>query len=401
MSEQLERVDDLAFRVAPIPPGQAARLAALRSYAIMDTPVEAAFEDITRIAAYVCQSPMAVINFIGEGRHWFKSEIGLGVRETPLHTSICAHGILEQDFLEVPDTRLDERFSHNPLVTGSPHWRFYGGAILRTPEGHALGMMCVLDTRPRTLTDEQRRVLRALARQTMAQLELRRALVRAARVNHYRGRLMAVAGHDLKQPLTEIMLVLDLLRISTMDQPNLKQIAVAVTAAERLDSELNSLAHASRMDSDPGAPALESVPVDALMSVVLETWSRAANRKGLQFQVDGCGMQILTDPTMLQTLLDNLVANAIKYTEHGSVTVSCSRCAEGVSIEVSDTGHGIAPEQQTEIFEAFRQIDPASDGLGLGLSIVKRTAEILGYPLRVDSSVGQGSTFGIIVPLSA
>ena len=400
MNQHIESTDSMALRVAPLPPGQAARLAALRSYAILDTPIEAAFEDITRIAAYICESPMAVINFIGDGRHWFKSEIGLGVRETPIHTSICAHAILEQDFLEVPDTRLDERFSHNPLVTGRPYWRFYSGAILRTPEGHALGMMCVLDTRPRRLTEDQRGVLRALARQTMAQLELRRALAQAAQTNQYRGRLMAVAGHDLKQPLTEIMLVLDLLRISPPGQADLTQIAIAVAAAERLDSDLNSLAIASRLDGESGAPALESLPVDTLMNCLLETWTHAARRKGLQLQVNECDTQILTDPTMLQTMLDNLVANAIKYTDSGSVKVECRACAEGVSIEVSDTGRGIATERLGEIFEAFRQIDPASEGLGLGLSIVKRTADILGYRLHVVSSIGQGSTFGITVPMS-
>src|SRR5882757_6300605 len=132
-------------------PNEAERLQALRSYGILDTAVEPAFDDITRIASYVCQTPISVVNLIDEGRQWFKSEIGLGARQTPLDSSICAHAILEHSFLEVPDTTRDPRFACNPLVTGAPHLRFYAGALLRTPDGLPLGTVFVLDTKPRVL----------------------------------------------------------------------------------------------------------------------------------------------------------------------------------------------------------------------------------------------------------
>src|SRR6478735_523671 len=100
------------------------RLAALRSYGILDTPLEEDFEDIVRIAAHVCKAPISVINLIDETRQWFKAEIGLGVRETPLDVSICAHAILQPGLFVVDDTTKDARFSCNPLVTGKPHLRF-------------------------------------------------------------------------------------------------------------------------------------------------------------------------------------------------------------------------------------------------------------------------------------
>lgn len=162
------------------------RIESLRAYGILDTPVEAVFEDITRIASAVCQTPISVINLVDADRQWFKSEVGLGVRETPLETSICAHAILEHDFLEVPDTTRDARFSSNPLVTGDPGLRFYAGALLKTPDGLPLGTVCVLDTEPRTLTPEQVDTLRALSRQVMAQLELRRLLAEAHAVGEHR-----------------------------------------------------------------------------------------------------------------------------------------------------------------------------------------------------------------------
>ncbi len=385
---------DTAALAAATPSGQAARLQALRDYDILDTPVEAAFEDITRIASQVCGTPIAVVNLIDECRQWFKSEIGLGVRETPLDTSICAHAILQHDFFEVPDTTLDSRFSANPLVTGDPNLRFYAGALLKTPDGHPLGTICVLDTKPRKLDEAQRGVLRALARQTMAQLELRRALVTVQRTRDYRSRLMAVAGHDLRQPLSVIMVVLDQMRRDGA-LVDAEQLALAVEAAETLDQDLTRLARAAREDD---APTPQRVDAEGLLMAVSDRWRYVATRKGLEFAVDDCDIALLSDPRMLTGVLDNLVGNAIKYTVRGSVRLRCIEHDDHLRFEVIDTGCGIAPELLDDIFEAFSQLDVHSEGLGLGLSIVRRTAEVLDHRLRVSSQVGCGSTFSIEVP---
>jgi diguanylate cyclase (GGDEF)-like protein len=166
------------------PPNEAERLATLRAYGILDTPPEPSFDAITRIAAHVCETPIALISFVEDHRQWFKSGTGLGVRETPLEMSVCAHAILQREPLVVPDTRLDPRFRDNPLVCGEPHMRFYAGAVLETEDGHALGTLCVLDVRPRTLSAEQTDILRALAGQVMALLQLYRQ-------NHLQARMLA------------------------------------------------------------------------------------------------------------------------------------------------------------------------------------------------------------------
>ena len=164
--------------IADLRAAEALRLAALRSYAILDTPPEGAFDDITKMAAMICQTPMALVSLIDSERQWFKSETGIGVSETPIGSAICAHAIRQTDLLVVPDTTKDVRFRDNPLVTGEPRLRFYAGAPLITREGHAIGTVCVLDRRPRLLNQDQLYALKALARQTMVQLELRRALNR-------------------------------------------------------------------------------------------------------------------------------------------------------------------------------------------------------------------------------
>ena len=158
------------------------RLAVLRSYDIIDTPTELAFDEITKLAALVCAAPIAVINFIESTRQWFKAEIGLGVREMPLDLSICAHALRQKGLFVVPDLTQDARFSCNPLVVGAPHLGFYAGALLETSEGLPLGTLCVLDHQPRPhgLTQAQGEALSSLAKQVMTQLEQKRLARRLA-----------------------------------------------------------------------------------------------------------------------------------------------------------------------------------------------------------------------------
>ena len=153
---------------------EARRLAALRSYDVVGTPPEGVFDDLTRLAAQLCDAPIALISLVDADRQWFKSHVGLEVCTTSRETSFCAHALASPDLLVVPDTRLDPRFATNPMVTGEPMVRFYAGAPLVNEDGHTLGTLCVLDTVPRELTDRQSEQLRALARQAMAQLTLRR-----------------------------------------------------------------------------------------------------------------------------------------------------------------------------------------------------------------------------------
>ena len=153
------------------------RLAALRAYAILDTPPEPDFDDITHLAAQVCGTPVAAISLVEDRRQWFKAEVGLGVRETPIEVSFCAQAALRPGLTVVQDASTDPRFAVNPLVVGYPRLRFYAGARLDTAEGLPLGTLCVLDYVPRDLTPEQRTALTTLARQVVAQLELRRAVM--------------------------------------------------------------------------------------------------------------------------------------------------------------------------------------------------------------------------------
>jgi PAS domain S-box-containing protein len=173
---------------APLPDNETERLGALRGLGILDTPPEPAYDELSALAAYVCQTPIALISLVDEDRQWFKSRLGWEAGETPREAAFCAHAIMQADLLIVPDARADARFANNPLVTSPPAIRFYAGAPLVTAQGHAMGTLCVLDHKPRELTAAQTRALRALSHQVVAQLRLRQQLTEQLHINAERER---------------------------------------------------------------------------------------------------------------------------------------------------------------------------------------------------------------------
>ena len=152
------------------------RVTALRNMQILDTDAEPAFDDLTLLASHICETPMAAITFVDTDRQWFKARVGIPVSQTPRSVAFCSHAIGKDGIFVVGDAEKDAAFRDNPHVTGDPHIRFYAGAPLLSREGHALGTLCVIDSRPRTLTSDQLNALDALRRQVEAQLELRRRI---------------------------------------------------------------------------------------------------------------------------------------------------------------------------------------------------------------------------------
>ncbi|HOC55051.1 MAG TPA: GAF domain-containing protein [Verrucomicrobiota bacterium] len=165
----------------PIPDNEEQRLAVLKEYHILDTDAEELYDDITRLAAYLCKVPFSTVSLLDQSRHWLKSKVGIDHREGPRDVALfSSYAILQSQPLIVRDALKDVRFVAHPLVTRTPRLRFYAGFPLINPEGFALGALCVLDRRPRQLSARQKQAMQVLARQVMALLELRRVSSRMA-----------------------------------------------------------------------------------------------------------------------------------------------------------------------------------------------------------------------------
>ena len=245
--------------------------------------------------------------------------------------------------------------------------------------------------------DELGRVAAAFDR--MAR-ELDRREEELRKADAYKTRMLAVASHDLRQPLTVIRMAHEMIARGLWGPAGRRHLARAEAAAERLRHQLDLIAEASRLDLGNAVAKVGPVALAPFLAEITAEHRDAAARKGLVLRVAGSSVVVASDREMLASMLRNLIDNAVKYTDRGGVLVGCRRRGTTVAIEVHDTGVGIAPERREEIFAEFHQLDPRREGLGLGLSIVRRTAELLGHRLELRSIEGTGSCFAIVVPLA-
>lgn len=221
-------------------------------------------------------------------------------------------------------------------------------------------------------------------------------------VNHAQKRFLAVASHDLRQPVYALRLLIASLR-EKADTAEVRSAAErAETTIEMLSELLDNLLDISRLDVGVAKPSLTDFSVGALIERIAFDFTAEARDKGLDLRMAPSSAVVRSDPVMLGRILLNLVSNAVRSTARGKILIGCRRRKDQVRIEVWDTGIGVAPEQQQAIFQEFYKIaDPGrgpSPGLGLGLSIVKRLADLLECAIEVSSTMGRGSTFTIVAP---
>ncbi len=353
-------------------PRHADRLAALQSFDVLDTPREEEFDDICALAAEICGTPVALISLVDDNRQWFKAEIGLGAAQTSLRELICAHAILQDDMLEIPDTRMDERTADNPLVTQKDGFRFYAGAVLETDDGLPIGTLCTLDYQPRRLTSTQKDTLRVLARQVMTQLQLRRALVQQ--------KLMAQEiDHRVKNSLQSIT---SIVRLQARRSENLATKSVLNELERRIGSI--ALLH----EALHKASSSEKVRLDSLMSSISGYLQQGV--------VDSIQVESHFDRIMIESkqasaialLANEFTANSIKHAfpkaQAGRIGFSGTRMEDGtLRIVMEDDGIGF---------------DRGSvSGDGLGLKIIDATIAQLNATIEQDAD-NNGVRLVITVP---
>ena len=355
------------------------RLAALQSYGILDTPRESDFDEVVKVASAICETPISVVNLIDRGRQWFKAEVGLGVRETPLDSSICAHAILQPGLFEVPDTTLDNRFCDNPLVLGDPHLRFYAGALLTTPEGFPLGTVCVLDYKPRKLDEKQRAFLKLMANQVMKMIELRRtnaaehaARLEAERLLIYNNMLMRESDHRLMNSLQLVQSILALQsRNATADETK--------TQLDLAGNRVLAIATVHRQLHLTGAQ--EEIDVQTFLQRLCESLKHTAPAQIAAININSEPMMVRSDKASgLGLLVAELVTNSFKYAyevgQRGTVTVDCRQKPDGWRLEVSDQGRGLP---------AGFDLDRSQ---GFGMKVIKAFVQRLNATMTAESRPG-------------
>jgi len=414
------------MKAAPKPANEEDRLRALRAYQVLDTLPEQSFEDLTRIASYICQTPIALISLIDDSRQWFKSKRGLNASETPRDFAFCAHAILEDKVMVVPNSSKDERFFDNPLVTGPPKVQFYAGAPLITADGFRLGTLCVIDNVPREMAITQVDALESLARLVVAQLDqrirnfeleqyqvkLNAAKIEAEESREAKARLLANMSHEIRNPLSGIVGMSQLLLDGNLAQDDRDKVRIIYNCGQSLLSLSNNILDFSKLEA--ARIELEKVPFSAseLSEEVAKLFGCVPGRECVKIAVNTAAdlpAFVLGDPNRFRQILSNLVSNAVKFTKEGNVAIFLTwedgAAGSRLRVAVKDSGPGIPPEVLPRLFQNFVQADASVarrfGGTGLGLAISKGLCEAMGGEISVRSELGQGATFEFSLPLAA
>ena len=232
--------------------------------------------------------------------------------------------------------------------------------------------------------------------------ELRAQKKAAEEASVAKSRFLAVASHDLRQPLHALELFVQALEETPLPAHANQLVSNVRRSVNSMEELFDALLDISRLDAGAVRPRVESLPLADLFERLSFEYAPVAKQKGLSLSVVKTSVYVRSDPTLLARIVRNLVANAVRYTERGQVTIGCRRHGAQVRIEVWDTGPGIAPEKHALVFQEFTQLgNPDRDrrkGLGLGLAIVERLARLLGHEVELRSRVGKGSVFAVTVP---
>lgn len=378
----------------------------MRSYSILDTLPESDYDNITKIAAEICGTPISLISLIDDKRQWFKSHHGLDATETPKEYAFCGHAInTPNDVFIVQDARKDERFHDNPLVTGDPHVIFYAGVPLVSEAGLPLGTLCVIDHKPNLLSQSQISSLSALSNQVINLLELRkskhqleRTIMELEEKNEGLERFAVVAAHDLKTPLINISSLAQLFQNQykdILDSEGLEMLEMIIGSSGNLIGLIDGLLQYSKSESllREGKSDIEL----QMLRTDLEGLFNYDHQLKLVLKSDLT--QIKAHKTALHQILINLITNAIKYHDKETVEIELgvSESDTHFLFYVKDNGPGIETIHQERIFKIFEKL-AATDkfgvrGNGIGLATVKKIVEKLGGVIKVESDLGKGAKF--------
>lgn len=385
------------------------RLKDLYSFQILDTEPEKAFDELTDLAAYICDSKMALVSLIERNRQFFKSKKGVDLCETPRNISFCSHAIKHQeDVFIVTDATKDERFKDNPLVTSKPYIRFYAGVPLVSKSGNALGTLCVLDDKPSQISASQISALKKLAAQVCRILEnrkqtryLKESRTQIEEQSKLIKEIVFTIAHDLKSPMSSMKSLLEYLRDdykNELDDKAQLYIDYAIESNEKVLKLIKDTLEFAKT----GVNGEENVNIDINSCIkdilILNSTEIIAHN----IQVDYIDLpEIISKEMPVNIVFRNLINNAIKYRHPErdlKIEITCEDVDNYWQFSIADNGIGIAQKNYNHIFKLFRRLHNDSNGIGMGLALCKKIILSLGGKIWVESEEEVGSTFKFTIP---
>jgi signal transduction histidine kinase len=383
-----------------------ARLDVLDHYQVLDSAPEEDVDQLVWLAAELCDAPIALVSIVDRERLFFKSRFGIETTELArADAGFCEHCIAEGDLLVVPDAEADPRFAGFPAVL-SGLIRFYAGAPLEVEEGFALGTLCVIDRVPRDFDSKQRMALRALARQVVAQLELKRALTRQRQLDQLKSDFVGMIAHDLRSPISVIAGFAELLSSSSQpleESDRNKYLGLIASNVHNLSRLVDDVLEVAEIDSAEFQVELQPFDLGRLVQKTVIELGAAHGQERLILDLPPELPFALGDEGRCRQVLANLLTNALKFSPpEAAVTTTVSLEGTALAVAVSDQGVGIPADDLPKLFERFSRLSqPAlgrTKGTGLGLYICKQLVEAQGGRISVGSTPGRGSTFSYTVP---
>lgn len=388
------------------------RLDALDRYNVLDTPPEEAFDRLTRLAALFYDVPVALVSLVDANRQWFKSRVGLSVKETPRGISFCTHAIERDTLLIVNNAAAHPVFRDNPLVTGPPFIRFYAGAPLIDDEGLKLGTLCIIDREPRPdFCPADLEALRSLADIAVSELQLRKSKQNAEQADQAKTNFLSSMSHELRTPLSAILGFSELLQTDRDDPPSACQsefIEKIHSSGVHLLNLINDLLDLSSIEAGMTSISPENLQPDTIIEESLDTMKPMASKNDISLEYYRGEQElppVRADGTRFRQVLLNILSNAIKYNRPGGKVMVAVETAphDRLRILISDTGHGIPGNRQNEIFQRFNRLGAENsniEGTGLGLALASQLMELMGGAMRLDSVEGKGTEVRLDIPLA-
>ncbi len=392
--------------ISPLEPqNEKERLAALDRCGILDSDPDAGFEDLVQLTALTFQAPIAFVGVIARERQWMKARIGLETMELPRDRSFCAHAILGNEPLVIPDAERDARFADSPLVKDRPGIRFYAGIPLLTQDRHALGTLAIMDFRPRELTRDQLDILRLLSRQVMARIELNLSRVELQKTRQgleaAKAELVAFSysvSHDLRGPLRGIdgwsqALLEDC--AGKLDEQGRGYLQRVRTETQRMGQLIDDLLQLSRLNQTELRPA--TVDLSAIAAELAGKVKEREPARQVEFLVQP-GLVVNGDFGLIREAMGCLLDNAWKFTSKRELSViefGRANTGSGPAFFIRDNGAGFDMAYVGKLFAPFQRLHKVSEfpGTGIGLAKVHRVLHRHGGRIWAESRVGQGATF--------